>query len=522
MSVHKCANSISFYTFGDVRIMSQKTYIQLQQLISSMDNAEKRSSLKYVLRFEKEVLENQINFRIANLLFGDAKKLNYVDFKQEIGLSSEKNLEKYLNNLQNGIFDALISDINVRRRRRLPIQAVHRTDVKKLHQKVMIAAGKGLGGIAKIYLHQLINKAKKNEFYTDLVEALYMKLDTIFLREKNKVFEGILKEIAHYEECMAAERKAEVLLMRWMQQVTFSQAKKDENFILNAIRTTKSLAKKTKSKRVLFVAFQLQMEYYQHAGNYSKSNFYCKKMLVLMRQHLFLHKKRNEGGVLMNMAYNSLWAGKLKECAQHLQMATDFFVSNSFNSFILKEVAFKLAYLQGDMPSAKKLALETLQLKGMQQNAFRQSKWNYYLACCCFMEKEYTQSTLALNNCTELSSDKIGWQLSIETLKIASLIERQLLDVASSEIDYLQRLHKNHRLRARDKTALKVLQSMQEEGFSFRKVYPIHKSSIAKLQKVQGWYQQEMQTPELFLFDEWFMSKLEDRPYQASYKQFIK
>lgn len=503
--------------------MSQKTYIQIQKLISSLSSSEILLSERYTRKYHSKIPDKRMDILIRNILFRDINKFNYDEFVKHLGIVNEKALEKKLNRLQHQIFDAITTELNRGRQGKLiSRQRRDRIDVKKLHQKIMIAAGKGLGSITKQYLSQLITKSKRNEFYADLVEALYMKLDTIFLREKGKKFDLILEEIAHFEECLAAERKSHLLLMKWMQQITFSQAKKEEGFILSAIRTTKSLAKKTKSKRVLFIAFQLQMEYQQHAGNYNKSNYYCRKMLVLMQEHPFLHKKRNEGGVLMNMAHNSLWAGKLKECEQQLQMATDFFVANSFNTLILKEVSFKLAFLQGNIRLAKEVATQMCAAKRVQKNAFLHSKWSYHLACCYFLQGEYTHCLLSLNDCKELQSDKIGWQLSIEVLKIASLIERKLWDVASDEINYLQRLHNNQRLKARDKTALRVLQSMQEEGFSFKKVYPMHKSSLSKLSSTKGWYQQETQTPELFLFDEWFMSKLEGRAYQPNYKQLLK
>ena len=311
--------------------------------------------------------------------------------------------------------------------------------------------------------------------------------------------------------------------MQWLQEVTFTKARSNkENFILKAIRTTKSLAKKSNSKRVLFIAQQLQMEYHQHQQAYNKSNYYCKKMLVLMKKHPFLHKNRTEGGVLMNMAYNSLWAGNFQQCEKHLATATQFFASNSFNTSIFKEIEFNLAFVKADMNTAKAEALAISKTKGVQNNPFRLSKWNYYLACCHFGNTDYTNALFILNDCPELKNDKIGWQISIEVLKIVCYIERDLLDVASSEINYLKRLHKHPKLKARDKSVLKLLSSMLEEGFNFKQVFAKHEKELIKLTTAKGWYKWEIQTPELFLFHQWFIGKLKGKPYHPDYDSLLK
>jgi hypothetical protein len=91
------------------------------------------------------------------------------------------------------------------------------------------------------------------------------------------------------------------------------------------------------------------------------------------------------------------------------------------------------------------------------------------------------------------------------------------LDVASVEINYLKRLHKHPKLKARDKSVLKLLSSMLEEGFNFKQVFAKHEKELIKLKTAKGWYKWEIQTPELFLFHQWFYSQLKGKPYRANY-----
>jgi hypothetical protein len=60
-----------------------------------------------------------------------------------------------------------------------------------------------------------------------------------------------------------------------------------------------------------------------------------------------------------------------------------------------------------------------------------------------------------------------------------------------------------------------------EYSYNFKEVFAKHKKELEKLKTAKGWYKWEIQTPKLFIFQQWFYSQIEEQPYQPDFSTLI-
>lgn len=500
---------------------------RVKQLLATYSKEEIKLSLRYIdhLEVDNRKKKNKIYLVLTYILDDisiSEKQLLEHFYPKTPFIKAELHLDRLLRLLRNKLLEALLTDVGVKKSRYVASSEVEAA-CKKLFMKYQVVVGKGVDGLAFLFLKQLITLAKKNELYNDLVEALYLQQKHLNLRKKKSQYEKNEQEALFYSKCLNACRQAQNYRQQWNQEVRFTKNRTQRvQFFKNVIRRCKRLYKETQSKRVLFDLFFLQMELYQHQQDYKLSNKYCQQLLLLIKENTFLYKKRHEGGIRMNMAYNSLWLGDFQQTERHLNNAQQFFSQHGHNSKLLNEVSFYLYYMQGKQQKVHELARHHVLSFSKRTNDFTYSKWHYWLACTYFNNRNYKKALHLLNNCPELARDHLGWELSIQVLRIVIYMELQNHDTAEVEINHLQKLYNKPTLSARNKTILRILVSMADLGFTFRKTYQENKKDFDKLYRAKGWYKWKVQTPELFLFDEWFLSKLEDRSYAPDYERLLR
>ena len=213
--------------------------------------------------------------------------------------------------------------------------------------------------------------------------------------------------------------------------------------------------------------------------------------------------------------------GNLKKSLEYIQKSEAFFNTGSHIFYDLQKTKFYALYYGGRYTDSYELAETICKQPQAMKTPIQQAQWNYWLAVCYFNKGEYKNAQNLLNKVQELKKDKEGWDFSIRTLSIACSIELEEYLKSDNQIDVLRNFYYTKQgLGARNNTILKILFSLEDE-YNFKKVYDKHFKLFTKIEKQQGWYKWEIKTPELFLFHQWFISKLKGKPYQAIYTKLI-
>tara|TARA_B110000114_G_scaffold54337_1_gene57802 strand:- start:243 stop:908 length:666 start_codon:yes stop_codon:yes gene_type:complete len=213
--------------------------------------------------------------------------------------------------------------------------------------------------------------------------------------------------------------------------------------------------------------------------------------------------------------------GNFKKSLINAKKANNFFNQGSFNYLILQKTTFYALYYQAKFTEAYTIAQTNKILPQDQKTIYQQSQWEYFLAVCHFNKQEYKQVQKLLNEIQEIKKDTEGWNFSVRLLNFACSVELKDWDTGDIQIDALRNLYyRKQGLGVRTNTIIKILMGL-EYSYNFKEVFAKYKKELEKLKTAKGWYKLKMQTPELFIFQQWFYSKIEEQPYQPDYSTLI-
>lgn len=503
--------------------MVEKAFNELRALILSLTKDELRVIKSYLIVFKYKMNKsNPKSITLINAILDNksikSNELMFLLYNQ----ANTTAFRKLCHRLRDKILESLILEVNTTRPGYISALGKATIEANKLHLKILLCFTKGNAQLGLSLINRLLNLSKKHQLYDEQIKALDLKQRALGLRFGSKRYNKIANEMTDCEYAKQSVRLANQYLGKLFNELKFKNSRpKKLSFLVDATKDLAERHQKSQSKEVFFLWKRMEIEHLQEQKDYSKSNALITKTLKYICSEPIIYKKRMEGGLLMNLALNHTFLNQIEEALNCANAALPFFKENSYNYYQLQEVCFYAHYYSGRLSEAFQIAIETERKPKAQKTPLQQSKWNYWLGVCLFNQGRYAEAEHLLAEGQELKKDRKGWNMSIRILHIVALLEVGKHNAATQEVDTLRNFYySNPHVRKRENSILHLLLKLQGH-WDFNAVYQKEKDLLKKLSTAEKYFRFEIQTPELFLFDQWFMSKLKKKTYSPSYRKLF-
>lgn len=366
----------------------------------------------------------------------------------------------------------------------------------------------------KTFLNILITEAAKNEIYEIVIEALYLKKYFFALKEGAKEFQRMNKRIEYFELCQKRTYHASDCYFTIVSNTDLLKQKNNHslhNFILKSIRTLKSDYKKYKSSQINYYLHIILMYYYERRKKYNLAARYAKIMFSLVENSPVLYREERLGFAMINLSQYKTFTGNFTLASKFVKIAQSFYIENSNNYLISKNLEFLIYFYQRKYDKAHNCLKELLDQNLSDSGVFTRSKYIYYNAVLNFERNSFNNALKLLRRSLEIEKDKTRWNISLRILYIMIFIELNKGDEAISALEslkkYVNRIDKKDEISKRDKLIVKLLQELEKSGFQYHSTNFIVQKMIEKLTEKNTDISWQYFSSELIPFHEWISKK---------------
>jgi tetratricopeptide (TPR) repeat protein len=360
-------------------------------------------------------------------------------------------------------------------------------------------------------LNCIIADAKKFEIYDVLIEALNtLKYFGTMRNGGIKAFENLNKEIAFYNLCYSALIRSNdnyyrlILNNEFVKTLTKEEA---NEHIAASIKEMESDYKATQSEQINYYLHIMRFAFYENQKDYKTAITYCNKLLAILKEHPAIYRKERMGFAHTNLAQYKTFLGSYSDALKDAKKSQNFYLEDSFNSAVSKELEFYINFYNEDYLAANKCLNSLLSHSRIDTGEFRRSKYTYYRACVFFAENEFKEALALLNESLEIEKDKTRWNISLRILHIMLFIELDKIDEAFSHLEslrkYMERTGKTEEVSERDVLIVKLLREMEKNGFEWDPKNKITVKILKELSEKDSAYSWQYFSSELIPFHVW-------------------
>jgi tetratricopeptide (TPR) repeat protein len=364
-----------------------------------------------------------------------------------------------------------------------------------------------------ILLQEVITKAKKNECFEVLVEALIEKKYFQASRDGVTDFDEINKEIQFYEYCFKSVKNANDEYFRFISNDLYIKSRKKseiEEHISKSIKKMEIDYKKTKAQQVRYYIDILKIIQYEKKEMYLEAIEILNNLLIIIKKSNVLYTKARIGFALSNLSFFHVLTHKFSKAIIYTRQALQLLIPSSLNFLIGKEQEFYVVFFSGDYKNALLINNEMIQHPKVSTGEFRQSIFFYQQACVHFMMKNYKDAHSLTAQSLKLEKDKTGWNIALRILIIMIFIELKKHNEASTSLatlrKHIDRNSKSKEVRARDILILKLLRELEKDGFIHNDKNKKASHLINELSEKNKPTSWNYYTPELIPFHKWAMT----------------
>ena len=495
-------------------------FSHLKQVVANMKPHEIKVAQKFIVAFYSTNSRNSNKSLKLFRLIHKKPDISLEEAKQLVSKTSNKaSFRRLVVRLCEKLMEVIVLDHTIHKQGTFSKSLLTRMEIQKKINQSIIFRTRGLSELSYDYLEQVIEKAKMYELYDELVTALVFKQQLEGLSKGGKAFYRYNEDIDFFNRCRQAFNNAENWYYRHFLEVDASGLNNDKlGLLTEAIAELEEEYEYTNSARVGFFLYTLKMEYFLVVEEYQISCETGIKLAKLIQENPSIYSKGKLGITYSNLSDNELFVHDFESSIEHSKLGQKLFGLKGFNFEVTKEVEFRAHYYNGDSEQAYRVISELLEITDPKANSFHYSKRAYLKACVLFLQGEYRKSYFLLQETKEIEKDKEGWNIGIRVLSIMCHVEMTLLDLADSEIEsmrkHIQRLKGHGNLRRRDQTILTILLRLEKHSFNFKVVYEQYQELFELLKSPEKDLRWEVKTPEMIIFPDWFMAKMNDKPYE--------
>lgn len=495
---------------------------ELYTLIQSLTSGEWASLQNYFTFFTAHDAGKLKYLQLARLLM-DSKECpeeKYCCLKI-YGVKSDRNFDTLKSRLKDKVLDFLLTDISADKQKELDEVDYMAIKIKKKSaQFQQLYYSKTRIPLLLNLLDEIINLAKKYEYYVSVVEHLRLKKTLVSFKGGTKEFNEVNEDMEKHLLCYTLANKAEHFYYELIMLSEYS-GKRDKQkvleFLTKAISEVSEGHLLTKSPIINYYLKILEMDFCQLNEDYLKSRSTCLELLEVVRNNKSVYRRQRISVVYVNLSRCEYYLGRYEPAAEYAREAQKNFNLSSENYCIALEQEFYALFAMKEYDRATEIASKMLVSAPKKElGAFRFSKYNFLLANGFFKQGKFHDVLHILSGEREIAKDKAGWEVGARVLSIMSLIETHRQDEASSAVLNLKQFFKYNdkkgtAIGARDKKILNLLLIAERNGFMFNLLNGStdkYMSLLSSGDPNDKEYQWEPFTHEVIPFHEWFAGKM--------------
>lgn len=427
---------------------------------------------------------------------------------------------KLVNRVYTKVLDVIILDSNLYNGKYSSRNKV----VFELRKKVLqvdLLILKGIRENIEREIDYIIHKSRTFEIYDVLIQALYSKQRFLTLQNNPKKAGQIKNSILEAERCWTAFNSSQAIFNSISSKINSSTG--DRNFELelnSAVQTLKDSYDQTKSPTILYYYLFLATEISQRKKEFRKASSYLEALLRNVTSNKSVYTDSRCGSTLINISNNHILTYEFGKAESRIIEAKKYFKDQPVNLSIAEEIEFIIQLYSDNIEKAEVNISKLASSSSALNVPLLLSKWTYMKACICFLKRKYGEAIDLFNQSSEIQKDKEGWNFTKRIMILISRIELNDLDSADLDIQsldkFMKRLQKDRHIRPRLILIVRILRKLIDENFDYNKVYRLRKKYFDKLMSNDADYKWEIKSPELIVFEEWFVSKMNKSVYNPN------
>jgi tetratricopeptide (TPR) repeat protein len=391
-----------------------------------------------------------------------------------------------------------------------------------------VLLGRGLYSEASDILGKAFAIAKKNELFTEqlLIDSLRSNYNICKSREQ---------ELMHYNNKIhsASSLQQKLLLAKKVHDeihvmVSENDSEKSRNACYEAsLQQIYDVWKETSASKIGYYYLLASIKYFRALKEYKRSLQLGTELLKLEGDDPEIFKTIYYAGTIhLELGKCYLHVEDYDTAVFHAAHALSSSGNDMKNCLFALEILY-FAYIRlKDFKKALELCQQALMNSYLQENSCQTAKW-WYLKSAAEAKMNRTKDAMA-------SLRKCGENEKETHLSLAAFVLEAICKIENGDYEWLE--YKTETLKRfilrNGKTAsldqnkrfllfLRVLKTLQKEGFNFKVLFTEEKKNIELLSQAEAPYTLEASSYEVVRFDEWLRSKIIAPRSATSAQQFV-
>ncbi len=499
---------------------------KLQELLKNLSSAEIDVIKKLIEQSKSNLLKVNKQEKLFFLLL-NKDKIEYDKVKKLISKdTTDYGFIRLIGRLKNRVIESLYLDVNLNRSTSINSAFRHKLMQKKLLVSAFVLHSRGMIDLSMDIYNEVIIKSKRFELYDDLLEALYIKQGLVGLSKGMDAYNKLAEQIIFYEECRIAFYNAKNWYRSFYARVDF-EGLKSLDFkadLKKYISLLNSSYEFTRSANVKMYKFLFEMELFQQLSDFVKVDEVGREFVKFIRKSRAIFGKERVGTIYSQLAENKIKSFEFKESLEYSKTGIEFFLNKNLNYFVAKELEVEAAYYEGDIFHLESLIKDLSKDPFYEGFDYRRTKLRFYLGMVYFLQHNFKQAKLEFNDTKEIEKDKAGWNVWVRIMRILCNVSLAKYNFIEYDIEsfrrYVKRTQYRNDVRSRDELILTSLLTLERNGFDFAKTYKEEKKLFEKLESMDDLYRWRVDSPELIIYHQWFVSKIDNTAYKPNFEPY--
>ncbi len=368
-------------------------------------------------------------------------------------------------------------------------------------------------------LNKLIRICEEYEFFDEEI-TIQRQLISFYYREEDEM--NVLKcksrinVVSRYLEFF---NNSELYIYRYISKVQYKSI--DDKSLLvgmkEALAEVDKYYQESSSNLILYQKLMLDLQIAHYEEDFRKAEMVLFEIIQVTEIYPGVRSKGRIAINYMNLAYTQFFLYKFDDAFENSKKASKVFLEQSYNLNIYREASvFALIYLKryGEAGEILQQILDSGTLGNVPEQL---SKRHCMMAVIQYLQGNYKQSFLHLQETKEVESDREGWNLGIRIMNIYLTLSTEKVDLADQRIGsmrkHIERTARMRHLRKRDVVIFRILSQLSRSGFDFKEVWEDRRKDFNLLRSGHSEYRWLPRSHELIIFDQWFEAKMKGVPY---------
>ena len=425
---------------------------------------------------------------------------------------SAKQIANHSNKLENIANEFILTTENIDK---MNIDNIRKVQIN-IYKKLSLMWGylyKGINFDLKVSIDALYRKAINYELYSEALTILSFKVLVFSHKLSTIQIDELKKEIEELTLINMLKEKAELYQKRI--QVMYTRKISIKTIVSDVINNIKELdddRPKISSDTWRLAYNNIFLELLQQQGKYEEGDSVCLDSINIYLKNPYISSSVKIGFSYLQLANNQIYGKKYSECYSNAMIAKSKFHSNSINMVSTYELIFySTIYMR-----KYDLSIETIE-KGftlyiVKFDPIYNARWSYFRSYLYFIQGDYKQAQIMLNEASLLDEDKEGWGLGIRILIIYILIAREFYDEIEFALENFKRqiikLKKTTDLRGRYQIIYKLIYKLYVNRFDYKLIKNKYAKWFEQIDSNDPEYKWEPRTAEVISFSEWFNNQI--------------